>query len=87
MPDDKTLSEFQSSPLPHIFVADAAFPLQEHMMRPFPDTYTKNIMEPRMFNYRLSRARQTIECVFGILAARFRVYNRPIEAKVSQYYC
>ncbi|KAJ8935661.1 hypothetical protein NQ314_012710 [Rhamnusium bicolor] len=52
-------------------------------MRPFPKRQVMNNYENKVFNYRLSRARQTVECAFGILAARFRVYRRPFECKVD----
>lgn len=63
-------------PMPHVFVGDEAFPLQKNLMRPFPG---RNLTrERRMFNYRLSRARLTVECAFGILSSQWRMYQRVI---------
>jgi len=36
-----------------------------------------------MFNYRLCRAQQSIECAFGILAARFCIYQGPLEVSLE----
>ena len=51
------------------------------MMKPYPGT-SSNISQ-RVFNYRLSRGRRTIENTFGILASRFRIFGRPINCHVQ----
>uniref|UniRef100_A0A3B4BHK8 DDE Tnp4 domain-containing protein n=1 Tax=Periophthalmus magnuspinnatus TaxID=409849 RepID=A0A3B4BHK8_9GOBI len=50
-------------PQPHVFVADEAFPLQRHMMRPYCErTRARGGLTPeeRIFNYRLSRVAITL---------------------------
>lgn len=64
--------------VPHLFVADDAFPLSPNLMKPFPGV-TKGLLTPeRIYNYRHSRARRIIENVFGIWSSKFRVLLKPI---------
>lgn len=82
LPDPKPLPG-QTSPTPYVFIGDEAFPLMTNLMRPFPKMRVTNNYENKVFNYRLSRGRQTVECAFGILASRFRVFKRPFECKLE----
>ena len=66
--------------LPYTIVGDDIFPLKDWLMEPYPG---RNLTEhQRIFNYRLSRCRRTIENTFGILCAKFRIFRRPIKASL-----
>ncbi|KAK3919875.1 Putative nuclease, partial [Frankliniella fusca] len=65
---------------PAIF-ADGAFPLTPNLMKPFRQPEIVSDAE-RIYNYRLSRARRTIENAFGILSSRWRVLRRSYIASV-----
>lgn len=59
---------------PFFFLGDDAFPLTKRLMKPYKpkrggDGRLTN--EEKVFNYRLSRARRTIENAFGILTMRW----------------
>lgn len=62
-------------------VGDDAFPLETHLLKPYK--LRGLTLEQRIFNYRLSRARRVVENAFGILASRFRIFNRPIPLNIE----
>lgn len=64
-------------PVPYVIVADNAFPLQENLLVPYIGNHESGSFQ-RVFHYRLSRARRTVENVFGIMSAVFRVLRKPI---------
>ncbi|XP_046686715.1 uncharacterized protein LOC124372373 [Homalodisca vitripennis] len=68
--------------LPYVFVADEAFELREDLMKPFNASVLNH--ERRICNYRFSRARRIVENVFGILVARFGVFQKPINLRLDR---
>lgn len=64
---------------PYFFVADEAFPLKNYLMRPYSKRTLDN--RKRVFNYRLSRGRKSVECAFGMLVSKFRLFEGPICCK------
>lgn len=64
--------------LPQFLVGDGGFKLLPRLMKPYPFAQSQDDTNKRQFNYRLSRARRTVESGFGILANIFRVLYTPI---------
>jgi hypothetical protein len=60
-------------PVPYTLVADDAFPLTGHTMKPYA-TDLNTGSPKRIFNYRPLRARRTVENAFGLLASVFRIF-------------
>lgn len=64
-----------------IILGDEAFAVSEHVLRPYP---SRNLsVTKRIFNYRLSRARRMVECSFGILVSKWRIFNRPLDTSLE----
>lgn len=81
IPGPKAVSEIRTTHLPHVIVGDEAFSLSENIMRPYCG---KNLTkEKRIFNYRLSRARRYIECCFGILVNKWRIFHKPLNVHIE----
>ena len=78
LPPRKLLPRYPEAGLiPHCLVGHEAFGLAQNMMRPYPRQQGLKLPEDQtVYNYRHSRARRIVECVFGILVQRFRVFNR-----------
>lgn len=76
IPEERCLPSTKGPKIPYFFLADEAFGLHKHILRPFAGhnlTVTK-----RIFNYRLCRARRYVECTFGILSNKWRIFHRAI---------
>ena len=66
---------------PYFLVGDEALALKQRMQRPCFEGELPEVR--RIFNHRQSRARRVIENAFGILAARWRIFHRPIQESVG----
>ena len=70
-----------SKTLPYVLLGDDIFPLKPWLLKPYPGK--KLTEEQRVYNYRLSRARRTIENAFGILSTKWRIFRTAIKANVD----
>lgn len=62
--------------LPYVLLGDEAFALSTNILRPYGGHNLNDAK--RIFNYRLSRARRYVECAFGILCNKWRIFHRPL---------
>lgn len=60
-----------------VFVADDAFALHRHILKPYPRKILDSDAK-KIYNYRVSRARRCVENAFGIMASRFRIFHTAI---------
>ncbi|XP_055534604.1 putative nuclease HARBI1 [Wyeomyia smithii] len=67
----------RDEPIPYFLVGDNAFALSNNLMKPYAQRNLNGL--ERIFNFRLSRARRVVENAFGLLASRFRVFEKPIQ--------
>lgn len=81
LPNAKPLPGTIGPKLPFTFVADEAFSLSENVMRPFSGKFLSH--KKAIFNYRLTRARRFIECAFGILSNKWRIFHRAMNVNMD----
>lgn len=76
LPDDKCLPGTQNPKLPYFLIGDDAFGLHKHLLKPYSGHSLT--VEKRIYNYRVCRARRYVECTFGILSNKWRIFHRAI---------
>ncbi|XP_069588139.1 uncharacterized protein [Ranitomeya imitator] len=80
-PHPRPLPNTDGPDLPFVVVGDEAFQMSGNLLKPYSSRgldRTKTI-----FNYRLSRARRTVECAFGILVSKWRILGSAINLKIE----
>jgi len=69
--------------LPYVLVGDEGYPLLPYLMRPYPRSSQLDLKK-KVYNYRHSRVRRTVESAFGIAVARWRILRRAINTSVTK---
>lgn len=66
--------------VPLVFIADCAYPLMLHVLKPFRRPVIRNLSnDEKNFNKKLSQARRVVEYTFGQLTKKFSIFNKRIE--------
>ena len=81
IPKCETITVEGEPGIPVCILGDPAYPLLPFLMKEF-SKWGKNSSE-RFFGQRLSSARMVIECVFGLLKARFGCLRREIDINLK----
>ena len=67
--------------LSYYICADDAFPLKGNIMKSYG--YKVMMVERRIYNYRISRARRVVENALGTMANRFRMFHTRIGLELA----
>ena len=66
--------------VPYVLIGDEAYPLLRNLLKPYSARELN--ADKEYFNARLSRARRTVECAFGIIFSKWRILSKAIETSV-----
>lgn len=67
--------------VPHVIIGDEAYPLLPNLLKPYSRQQLD--ADKEYFNARLSRARRTVECAFGILYSKWRILGTAIQTSTD----
>ena len=70
--------------LPYVILGDQGYPLKDYLMCPYDTDNAAFCREIAAYNYRHSRARQTVECAFGIHVSKWRCLNTELQVLPEQ---
>ena len=76
LPSERTLSVTEGPNVPHFFLGDGGFALNRNIPRPFGGSNLS--AKRRVYNFRLCRTRRYVECAFGILNNKWRIFQRSL---------
>ena len=68
--------------MPIVLLGDAAYPLITWLLKPYINRANLTAAQ-RVFNYRLGRARMTIESTFGRLKGRWQCHQKRLAVSVD----
>lgn len=67
--------------VPYVFIGNEVYPLLTNLLKPYSRQQLDTNKE--YFNARLSRARRTVKCAFGIIYSKWRIFSKEIEATLE----
>ena len=76
LPSERPLTGTEDPNVPHFFAGDEGFALNRNLLWSFGGSNLS--VKKRVYNYRLCRTRRYVECAFGILSNKWRIFQRQL---------